>query len=187
MPFNCATLVDYQQIDCSTDKEFFSKVEGFAIFKEASRAKDLTLPATWDEYTGGTPVANIADDMVLVKSVEGEWDGGEPTVGVGFGDQLEQVESMKHTITLRGEYQKKNEAFINKVFRSSNAGIAFATGKRGELHVVQGTNATIIPKLETTNEQEKVRRFSLTITWTRLDFPNSIDASADAINLFYPS
>lgn len=186
MPFNCPTLVDYIQLDCSTDKEFLSRVESLAILKQPSRQKDLSLDATWLEYTGTTPTATLADDMTIVKSLEGEYDGGEATVGVGFGDQLEQVEAMKHTIVVRGEYQKKNEAFYNKVFRSANSGIAFTSGKRGELFVVQGTNCTIIPKLEMTNEQEKVRRFMLTITWTNLDFPNSIDYTQPSIDLFYP-
>lgn len=189
MPYNCEALGGYQKIDCQVDKFSYNRVVAIGIIKNA--AKDYTLPATWAEYVTledplvpGVFVANIADDISIIPATYAEYDGGSPEVTPGYGDQLEVIDSNKHTIAGDVEYNKKNIGFFNGSMKSAGRGLVLISGSFEELHLVTGVSPTVIPRMPITRELEKHRRYQFDITWSKIELPPVVDVSQAVRDLF---
>ena len=185
MPFDCESQAQYNPIICDDEFEY-QRVTALGIHKIIDPQLDLTDPAVWELFVDtDPPTNNFIDYINLVPDVEGEYDGGEATTAPGYGENLEIVESMRHGIVIRGEYNKKNEAFFNRIFRSKNNGITFFTGTDRQMQVVDQQRISIIPQLGVTNALETHRKFQLTISWSKLVFPTHVDVSDAVKALFF--
>lgn len=173
MPYGCDNISAYIALECNVDNFSYNRVVAVGILTNGD--KDFTLPATWVAYTTGTPAVDINDDMIVVKDVRGEYDGGAAEKGAGYGRMLEVVTGMKHKVTLTIEYNAKNKPFLDSLLKTTNAGIVIVSGnsKGDELEVV-AYPVSFSSKTPITADLDKVREAMIEGTWSAIELPKTV-------------
>ena len=129
--------------------------------------------------------ADIAANVKIVKDVIGSYDGGAASQKPGYGNTLEVIDDMVHTLPFRCEYNKANRTFVEKAMLEKNVGICFWTGDYEEFNVVPyPVSLTNIAPV--TEELNKVREFNLSAKWSKIEFSKVLAVNATVKALFKP-
>ena len=180
MPYDCGSIGTYTKIDCTTDLFYNDKIIAFGIVKSSATA-DLSDPLNWT-YAN---LAALQADVAVVDSATGEYDGGEPEVSTeAFGPKIEQITGRTHNATLKVEYNPKNWAFFNGLYKAGNKGVVFITGNYQQLFYTGNVNATIKPKNPITNDLKMGMKYEIVITWSFIEMLKPVAVTQDQIDLF---
>lgn len=180
MPYGTETLGEYTKLVSGTHVFSYNKIVGIAILLDAS--VDYSDPTVWESYANDA--ATMEGKVAIIPKVIGTYDGGNPTTDKGYGNKLEVVTQMTHTIDFRTEYNKINTPFVENLMLADNAGIAFFTGDFEELTVVTGVNVSFANLMPVTDEMDKPREFNYKATWSKIKLPRVVAHNAAVAGLF---
>lgn len=165
---DCLTLGGYTYNACPTP--YANKIVSLAIF---------LIDAVFTTYSKAEFDAQIATgDVKIIKGSQGSYDGGNPVLDKGYGEQFQEVVGNTHKLTLMYIFDKDNIDFYNQLMLVKNKGIAFVTGKGELMHVVDVPVAFAV-KMPVTEDLDKKRQVMIEVTWSNLELPLSYDVPAN--------
>lgn len=164
-------LPDHIVDDCPGSKEH-ARVRSIAFIHTSYLATLLAgqeTPSVW--------VTGINDrKIIIIPQVSGQYDGGEPVEGPGYGDQESSLAGYKHTIGYKDPNYKQNAAFYNAIKFSRDWVPAWRTETQTQIADVP---AQIIPKAPITDQLTDEVVWDVQVKFTQPDIPVPFDTPAD--------
>jgi len=159
---------------CGTCGVELSRVRGTAFVNKsyyAALSVDFEDEALWN--------AGIASGAIIVyPETQGEFDGGTPNMGQGYGDTEESLNSYTFMLSFKDPNYVGNRDHFNSVKGSRNFHVAF----RSETVLATSDEpCTIVPKSPIANDLKVERTWDVEVKWTSDNFP---EESAIPANLF---
>lgn len=166
---NCEALTRYTNPPCDNDTKY-NKVVMIALILDNATITDYKNNGQW--------AIDIASGAIrLIKDTQGNYDGGSATLAPGYGNQLEKVTGVKHTVNFMTKYRKKNWAFFNGLRGLNVKAFAFVSGDNDVLQVIQ-KNAMFYAKASVTDDLAVERMFETQCTWSDQNIPQPFDVPA---------
>lgn len=169
MLYECADLHRYSNPPCDGETHY-NKVVMIALVLPDALITDYKSNTEWT-----TDIASGA--IRLIKETQGNYDGGAATLAPGFGNQLEKVTGVKHTLNFMTKYRTANHDFFNRLRGLNVKAFAFVSGDNDVLQVVE-KNAMFYAKAPVTDDLVAERKFEVQTTWSDIDMPTPYDVPA---------
>jgi hypothetical protein len=155
-----------------------SRVRGVAFINASyypTIINDLTDDAAW--------AAGIASGaIVLYPETQGEFDGGTPNMGQGYGDTEEQLNSYTFNLQFKDPNYKNNRNHFNSIKGSRNFHVVF---RSETVWAVSDVPCTIVPKNPIANDLKVERTWDVEVKWTSENFPDETDANLPSLAVCY--
>jgi hypothetical protein len=159
---------------CGTCGVELSRVRGTAFVNKSYYA---TLSADFeDEALWAAGVASGA--IIVYPETQGEFDGGTPNMGQGYGDTEESLNSYTFMLSFKDPNYVGNRDHYNSVKGSRNFHVAF---RSETVLAISDEPCTIVPKNPIANDLKVERTWDVEVKWTSDNFP---EESAIPANLF---
>lgn len=151
--------------ECGTCGVELSRVRGTSFIHKRyypTLAQDFASDALW---AGGI----TSGDIYVYPETQGEFDGGTPNMGQGYGDTEEQLNSYTFMLAFKDPNYVGNRDHFNSVKGSRNFHVAF----RSETVLqISDRPCTIVPKNPIANDLKVERTWDVEVKWTSENFPD---------------
>jgi hypothetical protein len=107
-------------------------------------------------------------EIIVLPEIQGEYDGGAPQMGQGYGDVEERLNSYLFTAQIKDPQYVNNRGFYNSIKRSRRFHFAFASETVIKLTQVP---CTIVPTNPIANDLKAEVTWDVQVKWTNEDFP----------------
>lgn len=180
MPFTvyygaCATASqpDYYAPFCEADNPpEKGRIRSFAFI-----AKDYLATLQADPTDSAIWVTGILDKkIIIIPTIAGDYDGGSPVTGPGYGDTKETTVGYDHVITYRDPNYKLNAAFYNAIKYGRNWVPAWRT--ETQTHIADNA-AQIIPKAPISEDLASDVAWNVEVRFSQPDLPIPFDTPAE--------
>jgi hypothetical protein len=159
---------------CGTCGVELSRVRGTAFINKSyypTLSTDFEDEALWN--------AGISSGAIIVyPETQGEFDGGTPNMGQGYGDTEESLNSYTFLLSFKDPNYVGNRNHYNSVKGSRNFHVAF---RSETVLAISDEPCTIVPKNPIANDLKVERTWDVEVKWTSDNFP---EESAIPANLF---
>jgi hypothetical protein len=137
---------------------------------------DLEDVALWN--------AGIASgDIIIYPEVQGEFDGGTPNMGQGYGDTEEQLNSYTFMLTFKDPNYVGNQPHANTIKNTRNWHVAY----RSETVLAMSDEpCTIVPKNPIANDLKLERTWDYEVKWTSENFPAEVESPSSVFTCYVP-
>lgn len=166
-PSGCETVVPPYQCNPCPEREK-AGVTTVAFIKKGFVFVDPTDPQEWIDGI-------IAGDILLIPKTRGNYDGGSPKYGDGFGRIKQRLLGYDYKLEFMDEDFKANKAFYDAIDESNNWHFAFFTGS---LVWLVDTSVTTAVKDAVDVDIEKDVVWAAEVSWFYKDKPRKFTAPA---------
>lgn len=140
---------------------------------------DLTEPIDKTEFTAGIE----SGEIVIIPKVIGQFDGGSPAMGAGYGNDQELLLGYDYVLNLRDAYYPKNGEFWDKIRLKKTFRVMFITDTQGH---ISDKPVTIVPKNPIQEDLKSAVEWTIEAKWFQngLCKPFDIEAIRDVFRCF---
>jgi len=139
--------------DCE-DKEK-GGIRSISLIKNGKEPLDPTDSAEWiDGIESG--------DIIVVPATRGNYDGGSPVTGPGYGDALETIIGYTHTLLAHDPAYAQNGEFWKTIRKARNFKVAWRT--QTQVHISEAV-VSIAPINAVEEDLTSVVDWQVTFTW----------------------
>jgi hypothetical protein len=162
--------------DC--DEAELNRIIHFAFVKKGTDI-DLTDPAATET---DLLAAELACNAIIIRNINGTYDGGAVQVGKGHGKEPEHVVGMGHTITYTDFNMSKAQiAFYNSLKKNARQFDGYPMTQT-KVWPIKQTSLSVAPKLPITDDNKTSIEGEITVKWNLPDLPLPYDVDTDAFD-----
>ncbi len=172
--FDCNNQSNRTCDDCGLQQELNRFIHSAFVKKGTSLDK-----STPELFAASILAAELACNAVITRNINGNYDGGTPSVGKGFGKEPERTLGMAHTAVIADKDWVANVAFWNNFKRVARAYDWYPMTDSRAWEVTD-TALSVSPKGAITDDNKTYIEGEVTIKWNHKDnpLPYSIDTDA---------
>lgn len=164
-PANCDDLVPDHICDPCEEIES-GGIRSIAYIKNTVAFVDPSNPTEWEtEFAAG--------NVILIPQTRGSFNGGTPTEGVGYGDQLTRLTGYTFELIYHDPNYRQNCTFYNILKSSRQYKLAYRTGT--QIHMVDAT-VQAIPTNPVEEALDSALDWNINVKWSGSDVPCPYDA-----------
>jgi|694.fasta_scaffold57814_3 hypothetical protein len=152
---------------CGTCGDELSRVRGVAFINESYYAAIAANPDDISVWNAGIATGDIR----VIPETQGEYDGGNPNMGQGYGDVEEKLNSYTFTLTYMDPTYIGNQPFYNEIKRSLNWYVAF---RSETVLAISDEPCVIVPQNPIANDLKVERVWNVQVKWTSENFPDEV-------------
>lgn len=128
--------------------------------------------------------AGIASgDIFIYPEVQGEFDGGTPNMGQGYGDTEEQLNSYTFMVAFKDPNYVGNRNHYNTIKGSRNFHIAYRSER---VLSISDEPCTIVPKNPIQNDLKLERTWDVEVKWTSENFATEVTTPDNVFVCYVP-
>jgi len=140
---------------------------------------DLTDPATTES---DLLAAELACNAIIIRNINGTYDGGTVQTGKGHGKEPEHVVGMGHTISYTDFNMSKAQiAFYNAMKRNARQFDLYPMTQT-KVWPIKQTSLSVAPKLPITDDNKTSIEGQIDVKWNLPDLPLPYDIDTDAFD-----
>lgn len=148
-------------------------------FVKKGTSINLTVAATTET---DLLAAELACNAIIIRNINGTYDGGAVQVGKGHGKEPEHVVGMGHTVVYTDFNMSKAQiAFYNTLKKNARQFDAYFLTQT-KVWAVQQTSLSVAPKLPITDDNKTSIEGEITVKWNLPDLPLPYDIDTDAFD-----
>ena len=164
-PDTCDPLIPDHACSNCLDREN-GRVRGVFFKKKSYEFADPTSVAEWE-------AAVLSGDVIIVPYTHGDFDGGTPNEGQGYGDQVSTYLNSAYVLNFFDPDLVDNRNFYNEIKKSRNYEVGFRT--ETVLWFLSGT-AVILPKSPVADDLNSEVVWNVQVKATSSDEPSMYEA-----------
>lgn len=164
---------------CGSCDVELSRVRGVALVNQSyypTLVANLGNQATWDAGIN-------SGEIYVYPETQGEYDGGTPNMGQGYGDTEENLNSYTFNLTFKDPNYINNRNHYNSVKGSRNFHVAF---RSETVLAISDVPCTIVPQNPIQNDLKLERTWDVAAKWTSDNFPEEATYSAGLWTCYVP-
>lgn len=151
-----------------------ARVRSIGFIKDSFAFVDPTDPTEWQ--------AGIASkDIIIIAEVLGQFDGGQPVEGSGYGDQQSKLTGYNFELGFKDPNYKNNADFYNAIKNSRNYKVAYRT--ETQTHI-SDNNVSVIPRNPVTENLTDEVVWDVLVKFSQADLPEPFDTPANIFQCF---
>lgn len=170
---NCDALIP-DHFCSSCDELELAKVRSVAFIKKSFSFID---PTDANEWLNGI----ASKDIIVIADTNGNYDGGAPVEGAGFGDSISTFTTKDHLLLFRDPNYKENCDFYNAIQSSRNYKLAFRTSS--QTHLVE-VPVTVLPKNPVADDDNAYVVWEVEVKWRDKNAPCPYDTPDGVFECF---
>jgi hypothetical protein len=164
---------------CGTCGDELSRVRGVAFINKSYYPSVAADPENISVWNAGI----AAGDIVVIPETQGEFDGGSVTLGQGYGDTEEKVNSYTFTLTYMDPTYVGNRDFYNDIKKTQSWHVAF----RSETVLgISDEPCVVIPTNPVANDLKVERVWNVQVKWTSENFVEESQIPSGLFTCYVP-
>lgn len=166
---------DHVCTDC--DEREGARVRSVFFLRKGVTFADATSTAEWQAKV-------LAGDVIIIPETNGDFDGGTPNYGDGYGDRENTYLNSTYKLTYHDPNLKDNYNFYEGKKRSSSWKVGYRTET---LIWISDKTCTIAPGAPVANDAKANVVWNVEVTFTSGVHPEPFDVPADIFDCFLTS